>query len=840
VRIAVHTGESELRYGDYYGPAVNHCARLRGIAHGGQVLVSELTADLVRESLARELSLRDLGHHQLKDLERPERVWQLLHPRLPADFPPLISGLAKRHNLPNQLSSFVGRRAKIAEIRRLLAKTRLLTVAGPGGVGKTRLAIAVAEAVQSEYPDGVWLVELASLTDPALVPSAVARTLGVRESNRPLIEQLAEAIRPRAMLIVLDNCEHVVHACAALCERLLLAARDVQILATSRRPLAAQGEVLSHVPGLALPRAADDPTHTPPTEAVQLFVERAVAITSGFRLTENHSAVVDICRQLDGNPLAIELAAAYVKVLTADQIAARMGDRFRLLVSAGGTAPPRHQTLRTAVDWSYGLLSSSEQTLFNRLSVFAGGCTLDAVERVCAGPEVTDQVAKDDVLSLISRLIDQSLLETYPADGTIRFRLLETLRSYASERLREAGEAMALRNRHLEWCLTIADSIWSGVDGSGFDGAKEADWLPRVEREHDNMRAALAWALENRCDAVPALRLAGDMYFFWWRRGHVSEGRGWLARAFELDARVGPNDSIPMRRARVRALRGAGVLARTQSDYADADAMFSASVALARELDDAGSVAHGLSWLASDALVLGKEAQAQLFADESAVIYRELAVPEVQTRITRPLETLASLAWRHGDYQRARVIHEERLRYARNACDPWLIASISVSLGQLAYEQREHDRAKHLLEASRVGFCELGDRGGMAWATIHIGHAARARGDAAQAKRQFTESLKMFRELGALWGVAESLEGLAVAARDLAHCGRAAQLFGSAAALRQNIGYQLAPPNAANQQRDLDALRATLGLNGFETAWRMGRDLPLDEAIDVALATDSD
>jgi predicted ATPase/class 3 adenylate cyclase len=536
VRMAVHTGEAELRLGDYYGSAVNHCARLRAIAHGGQVLVSAVTAEVLREALPQELSLRDLGHHQLRDLEQSERVWQLLHSRLPADFPPLKSLSAKRDNLPNQLTSFVGRQQTIADLRRLLASARLLTLTGPGGAGKTRLALALAAAVLPDYADGVWLVELAPVSDPGLVPSTVAAILGVQESTRPTIEQLAEALQDRATLVPLDNCEHVVQACAVLSEHLLRMAPNVQILATSRQPIGAEGEVVWRVPGLALPRHTDKPTQTEPlaTEAVQLFVERAMTVAPEFRPNEHLGAVVDVCRQLDGIPLAIELAAARINSLTPDQIASRMGDRFRLLVSSRRTASHRQRTLRAAVDWSYELLARSDQALFNRLSVFAGGFTLDAAEAVCADPEQPGQIAEEDIPIRIGRLVDQSLLEAESTEGAIRFRLLETLRQYAAERLREADDYAMLRDRHLAWCLTLADAVWSLLGGD-----MEASWSARVEREYDNMRAALVWALLNPTNAEAALRLAGDLNFFWWRRGHVREGRVWLAQALDRDTRVG-------------------------------------------------------------------------------------------------------------------------------------------------------------------------------------------------------------------------------------------------------------------------------------------------------------
>jgi class 3 adenylate cyclase len=364
VRMALHTGDGEVRMGDYYGPAVNHCARLRAAAHGGQVLVSTVTADLVREALASDVGLQDLGEHQLKDLERPEHIWQLMHPELPADFPQLSLENPGNHNLQHQLSSLVGREQAVDELRRLLVGARLLTLTGPGGIGKTRLALGVAEIVLPDYTDGVWLVELAPLSDPALVPATVAATLGVRESNRPLTDQLTDVLRSKAMLLVLDNCERVISACAELCQCLLQAGQDLQILATSREPLGVTGETIWRVPGLAFPAVGEADTFHKPLEtaAMQLFTERAVAVAPSFRMSDHTAAVADVCRQLDGIPLAIELAAARITALTPEQIAERVSDRFRLLVSRSRTVPRRQQTLRATMDWSYDLGRRSSRT----------------------------------------------------------------------------------------------------------------------------------------------------------------------------------------------------------------------------------------------------------------------------------------------------------------------------------------------------------------------------------------------------------------------------------------------------------------------------------------------
>ena len=775
----------------------------------------------------------------------------LLHTAQPRRGPvPATEPGYDRHTLPLPLSSFVGRAREVDEVCELLQRVPLLTLTGTGGIGKTRLALEVARGLVDAVPGGVWLVDLTPLANPDLVPQAVATALGIPEQpSRPLLEVVTDALRQRRPLLVLDNCEHVVGACARLAEHVLQNCPEVHILATSRETLGIPGETAWRVPGLALPNSSDQPSPQDllETEAVRLFVERAAAAAPGFCPTDHTAAVVDICRQLDGMPLAIELAAARSKVLTPDQIAVRLSDRFRLLASAVRTAARRQQTLRATVDWSYDILSDAERTLFNRLSVFAGGCSLEAAEAVCADPEQAAQIAGEDVLDLLARLVDRSLLETESTDGSIRFRFLETLRQYAAERLRASGHLAMLRTRHLDWCLTIGDAVWSGIE--------EALWLARVDREQDNVRAALAGALEHPSTAEAALRLAGDMYLFWWRRGYVGEGRAWLARALELDSRSGTSASVAAKQARQRALRGAGILARNQNDFAAADAMFSASLGLSRELDDPASIAQDLFWLGSNALYLGDESRARALSEESVGLYRQFTDPERAHWIYGPLGALANLAFRRGDYRQEKALLDERLRHARDAGDSRGIAAAVVALGMVASERGEHDRAKELFDASREVYSKLGDRSsGAAWAIRHAARAARARGDRAEAVELLGESLRMFQKLGALGGMAECLEGLAALAADAGEAEHAAELFGSAAALRDTEGRILGPraaraaragdrfrsqsaANVRKQERELAALRAVLGPHRFEAAWQCGRERPVSDAVAAALTT---
>src|SRR5262245_39588833 len=502
VRLALHTGEADLRAGDYYGSAVNRCARLRAIAHGSQALLSMATEELVRDALPSGVALRDLGEHRLSDLARPEHVFQVVVPGVPAAFPPLRSLDTLPNNLPLQLTSFVGREREVAEVAGMLAAHRLITLTGVGGTGKTRLALQVAADALLAFSDGVWLVALDALRDPGLAPQAVALSIGVREEReRPLLATLTDALKPKRLLLLLDNCEHLLDACARLADALLRACPHLTIVATSREALGIAGETVWRVPSLALPAVfAGQPL--PPVEtltryeAVALFVDRAQAVQPRFALTrESAPAVVSVCALLDGIPLALELAAARVRALSVDQLLARLTDRFRLLTGGSRTALERHQTLRAAVDWSHALLTAPERVLFRRLAVFAGGWTLEAAEAVGPAPDgPAGGLAREDVLDLLTRLVDQSLVDVVaeaPGAGPARYRLLETLRQYAQHKLVEAEEVAAVRGRHAAHYLALAEQAQPALHGP-----EQLVWLDRLEEEHANLRGALAWLVE--------------------------------------------------------------------------------------------------------------------------------------------------------------------------------------------------------------------------------------------------------------------------------------------------------------------------------------------------------
>jgi predicted ATPase/class 3 adenylate cyclase len=549
VRMALHTGAAEIQAGEHKsgeyvsGLTLSHTARLLSVAYGGQILVSNATRQLISDELLSRVELRDLGRHQLRDLPRAQQIFQVVAPNLPEVFPALKSLEAISSNLPRQLTSFIGREAEMGEVKRLLAGTHLLTLTGPGGSGKTRLSLEIGAALFDDHPDGVWLLEFAPVTDPVLVPQVLAATLGVREeAARPLSLTLVDYLRPKRALLLFDNCEHLIDACARLAETLLRACADVKVLASSREPLALTGEVVFHVPPLSLPDPRQSPAlgHLREHEAIRLFVDRAAAAKPAFTLTEtNAGAVAQICRQLDAIPLAIELAAARVRALSVQQITANLDERFHLLIGGNRTTLPRHQTLRGSIDWSYGLLSEAESALFRRLSVFVGGWTLGAAEAVCAG----DGVDRYDVVTLLGRLVDKSLVVMDDETGDARYQLLETIRQYSLEKLTETPAGEVVRDRHRNFYLALAEDAEQQLLGPD-----QVAWLERLEADHDNLRAALRWSLDRR-DSEPALRLGGALWPFWDTHGYV----GRAASGWTSSSRRPASSRLPLSRRRAGA-----------------------------------------------------------------------------------------------------------------------------------------------------------------------------------------------------------------------------------------------------------------------------------------------
>jgi len=564
LRIGVHTGEVQLRdEGNYIGPTINRTARLRDLGHGGQIVLSGTTGDLVLDRLPPDSWLTDLGSHQLRDLPRLERVVQLCHPDLRNDFPPLRTPEAVvAQHLPTQFTSFVGREAELNDVRRVLADNRLVTLTGAGGVGKTRLAVQLAGEIAGGFDGGVWLVDLAPISDPDLVPSTVTRTLGLPDQQgSSTMDMLVRFVGDRRILLVLDNCEHLLDACAELVVGLQGACPAVMIVATSREPIAVAGEVSWRVPSLSL---AD--------EAIELFADRARRVRPDFRLTEDNAAIAaEICRRLDGVPLAIELAAARVRVLSLTEIRDGLHDRFRLLTGGARTAVRRQQTLRASVDWSHALLTDPERILFGRLSVFVGGFDLEAAEAVAGGGDVK----RFQVLDILTLLVDKSLVVAESTSGATRYRLLETVRQYALEKLGESGQADAARARHRDFYTALAAMLDTPAP-VGHDR-----WLERTDTEIDNLRAAFTWSRENSDNEV-ASQLASSLHPLWLARGRIREGLAWFD-AVLADQDADTSEVAPAVRARALADK-----ATLNAHMGATDSMEQAleALAIARDVDD--------------------------------------------------------------------------------------------------------------------------------------------------------------------------------------------------------------------------------------------------------------
>ena len=640
------------------------------------------------------MSLRDLGVHRLRNVDRPERLFQLEHPDLPREFPPLQSVDARRHNLLLQLTSFVGRERELAELAALLGGARLVTLTGAGGSGKTRLAIEVAARTAGQTRDGAWLVELAPVFDPQLVVKAVAGVLGVRERPRSdLLDDVLERLRESELLLVLDNCEHLVEACARLAEALLRACPELRLLATSREPLGVPGERVFRTGSLPVPAGGDAPDAIAAAPAVILFGDRAAAVLGGFELTPDTAPVVaQICRRLDGLPLAIELAAARTASLSLDDLGSRLDDCFALLTGGARTALPRQRTLEATVAWSYDLLSERQRALFDRLSVFAGGWTLDAAETVCAAAGLEARHVADD----LAALVDKSLVvRDAPAGGRSRYRLFETLRQYGRDRLREADETAAVRDAHLSWAVGLAEEAERHLDG-----LDQAAWLDVLECELDNLRAALEWAIASR-NAEAGLRLASiTVGSLWTWRSHVPEGQRWLQRLLATPAETATG-------VRAKGLLAAGRVDFHAGRWPRGVDLCAQSRDLYREVGDGAGEARALIWLAFNRWGI---------ADNDEIGDVITSAIDVARRAQRPLETAIALGlsgtwWSLRDLPRARELVEEGgLLMERAGNNPnWLAHSYEFR-ALVAYMQRDYQRARVLLASALPIYLQISNR----------------------------------------------------------------------------------------------------------------------------------
>jgi len=735
-----------------------------------------------------------------------------------------------RGGLPTRLNSFVGREHDLAELRRLLSATRLVTLVGAPGVGKTRLAFEIADGLLDAFPDGVWLVELAAQADPSLVPQSVAAVLGAREDpNRPLLASLAELLRPRRTLLVLDNCEHLLQACAAFADGLLRTCPGLVILATSREPLGIAGETSWRVASLALPVegqtpvTGDLPASLLKYEAVRLFVERAWSARPDFALTNaNAATVARVCRRLDGIPLALELAAVRVRALTIDQIADRLDDRFRLLTVGSRVALPRQQTLRAAVDWSYHLLPESERAVLRRLSVFAGGWHLEAAEAVCSwrGIEVAD------VLDLLQHLVDKSLVVAdVRSEITIRYRMLEILHQYAQERLIGSGELEEARRQHAAYWLALAEQAEPELRGP-----RESEWSARLEDENENLRAALRWTIEGG-EAELTLRLGAALWRFWEIRGQLVEGLAWLEQGLALHV---PSDdaTAALSHARAGALNGAGALAWSRGEHARSAAFHEESLKLRRRLSDPAGEAVSLQNLGVTFRSLGDRARARDYGTQSLALCRQLGDSR---NAALSLLNLGRLSHDEGDVHQATMLYEESLALFRADGNAQGVASVLNRLGDLARERGNLSTADQLHHEALGLHRGRGDPWGIGISLTYLARVAAARRDPAATLALAGQALQALHEAGARHDAVAALVLMAGALCDKGNGALGGRLLG-AVARAQPDGSPI-PAEQASFDQAVTAARAALRDTAFADVWADGQQLPLDQAIELALTT---
>jgi predicted ATPase/class 3 adenylate cyclase len=796
VRMALHTGEIDVRDGDYVGPSLNRMARLLSAAHGGQTLLSRATEQLVRDVLPPDVILKDMGEHRLRDLIRPEQIYQLIAEDLPSEFPPLLTLDNRPNNLPVEAMPIIGREKQLAEIEQLLARenVRLVTLTGPGGTGKTRLAVQVAaELAGSDHvPDGVWFVDLVTISAPSLVIASIAQTLGLRESaGETVLDTLASYLKSKHLLLVLDNFEQVVEAAPDIAH-LMQAAAPLKIIVTSRTPLKIGGEREYPVPALGLPQIGPGSGPLPELgtlaeyDAVELFIERAQAVKHDFELTEdNASAVAEICVRLDGLPLAIELAAARIKVLPPQAMLARLQSALSLLTGGRRDLPARQQTLRNAIEWSYNLLNEGEKQFFRRQAVFSGGATLDALEAVCNH----DEALQVDVLDGAQALLDNSLLQQREGrDGEPRYWMLETIHEYAGEKLRESGEIEALEKAHTLYFKRLAQEVEPQLEG-----ATQESSMSRLEDEHDNMRAALLWA-RNRAArgdteaALIALELVSALRRFWILGHYITEGREQLTAVLSLPVEAEGATSV----LRAWALQGAGVLAWMQGQAQAARSLYGEGLALFRDVQDKNGIASVLDRLGSAAASQGDYATARSLYQESLALFRELGDTAL---IGGTLGNLGIVSWYEEDFATARALFEESLAIARQLGISRDIAGVLGNLGELAEDQGDHAAALSLQK----------------------------------------ESLAIFGGLGHKVGVIVCFEDLARLLLAQGSGDRATRLMAAADTLRKMLGMPVLPADRPRYDASLAAARSLLGDETFEKLWQEGRAMTMEQAIEYAL-----
>lgn len=827
VRMGLHTGQSQEREGDYYGLDVNLAARIMSLGYGGQILLSENTATLVKKTLPPDCTLTGLGEHRLKGIASVERIFQLCHPDLVADFPPLKSLAIFKHNLPRQPSSFIGRTKELGEIKRLLKDTALLTLLGPGGTGKTRLMLQVAEELIEDYSDGVWLVELAPLTDPDLISERVAGALNVQEQpGRRMLDTLVEYLRRKELLLLLDNVEHLVRNSAEFAEHLLKTCPKLKILVTGREALFIEGETTLQIPSLSLPEIRGDvnPEELNTSEGVQLFLERAQAVQPDFSPNpENSAPIAEIVIRLDGIPLALELAAARLRMMTVDQIASHLNDRFRLLTGGRRTALPRQQTLQALIDWSWNLLDEQEHVLLRRLSVFSGGWTLEAAQAITG----FDPLDEFEVFDVLEQLINKSLVKVqHPPEGEARYGMLESIHQYAQNKLFEAGEGEILRDRHMDHFVALVDSF----DQHGL-GPDYYDWMNRFALEGDNLRSVFEWIAEDR----PGLTLSftGKLLQFDAIWIHYREARSWLELAIQRARNLLDENNADIQMTDfIRALRSLGWLLVTHGDMIDGHSILDESILLARKFKEYRLLAFALG-MKAQAMVSSVTWEVIDQLEEAIALSRQNGY---EIELIFVLFSAGQAYLMKGDSEKGRSYIAEVIELVEKYDSLFMKSWVYYAQAVMAQRTQKTTEAERFFLLALDANEKLGDRRMAATCQSELAHLYRHEGRRDESAAIYRQTILSWQEQGHQAAVAHQLECFAYVAIVGDEFESAAQLLGAAQIARERFNSLSTDQQEITERENaMNRLGVELGANELDRLIKKGGLMSLDEAVAFAL-----
>jgi predicted ATPase/class 3 adenylate cyclase len=831
VRMGIHTGAVQLQgESDYSGYATLALSqRIMSAGHGGQVLLSQSVRNLLGDDLPHEIQLLDMGERHLKDILRPEHIYQLAVPDLPSEFPELKTLQIINHNLPSRLTSFIGRERELSETKESLVDARLLTLIGPGGTGKSRLSLQLGTEVLPAFSDGVWLVELAPLADPALIVQTIAAVFGLRENpDRPQVDLVIDYLRAKHLLLILDNCEHLIDACARLTDQLLQACPQLKIIASSREALGVNGETVYRVPSLSLPEQNEvTGDAVMGSESVQLFMERASASKPAFRLTDkNASSIAQVCRRLDGIPLALELAAARVRVLSVEQIAERLDDRFRLLTGGSRTALPRQQTLRALIDWSYDLLGEPEKALFRRLAVFVGGWTLEAAEKVCSGNGVDEY----EVLDLLTQLVDKSLVIAQEKDDNIRYYRLETIRQYAREKLLETDESVVVRNYHLDFIIDM--TIRSDEE---YINPRQDDVFKKMISEYDNIRSALSWAVESNLEKAIILLTSASTIWPWILQGKITDANEWCKRILSQLNSMSHDELVKIKdtsKLKARVLNRYAQVLMNMGNHQASRVAVEESIKLAQEINDQEILAEALATFGHCALYGGDPESASEAAEKAINIcereeYTKLLFWAFDAKIHIHTQT--------GRKSEAARYHKKGIDLLKKAGVPVDPISTAVGLTEDPFIDNDLDGALKYMDNAIAIMTERNDKYGLTFMQSNFAHSLREHGEFERALIYYRRTIRLWQDWGHRAAIAHQLECFGFIAQALDASSRAVRLFSAAETLRQSINSLRTPSEQKEFEEVKKNLQSQMDESEFNKVWEEGRSLTMNQAIELAL-----